>query len=219
MNNIKTNWKVIIENIIHNHHWEENWKAIKNEYNNANIFPPFEQIFAAFNFFDFEATKVVIIGQDPYYLPGQANGLAFSVNASTKLPKSLVNIYKELKEDLGITRENGDLTSWAKQGVLLLNSSLTVKVNQPNSHLHYHWEIITDAIIKYIDQHLNPVIFVLWGNFAIKKKRLIKNNSDYIISSNHPSPLSAYRGFFGSKPFSKINQILAKLKLQLIEWE
>lgn len=219
MKNIKTNWKAIIENIIAEKQWIDNLKAIEKEYEERIIYPPKEQIFNAFNFFNFESTKVVIIGQDPYYLPQQANGLAFSVNLNVKLPKSLINIYKELKTDVGIERKNGDLSSWASQGVLLLNSSLTVRANQPNSHLFYHWDTITNAVIEYIDKNLSPVIFVLWGNFAIKKEALIKNNKQYIIKSNHPSPLSAYRGFFGSKPFSKINEILAKLKLELIKWD
>ncbi len=181
---------------------------IDKEYSKCIVYPPKEQVFDAFRLTSFNNVKVVFIGQDPYHNEFQANGLAFSVSHNVSLPKSLINIYKELDSDLGIKRINGDLTSWAKQGCLMLNATLTVRKNEPTSHKYIKWERFTDNVIKHISDNKTGVIFVLWGNYAKKKLNLIDTTKHHIISSAHPSPLSAYRGFFDSKPFSKINSIL-----------
>lgn len=182
------------------------------------IYPKNESVFKALTLTSLEDIKVVILGQDPYHGPGQANGLAFSVNEGVPLPPSLKNIFKELQSDLGgELRTNGDLSDWARQGVLLLNSSLTVIEGKPNS-MAALWEPVTDEIISRLDERVSPVVFVLWGNNARKKKCLIKNNKDFIIESAHPSPLSANRGFFGTKPFSKINEILRSNGIKPINW-
>ena len=163
---------------------------------------------------------MVIVGQDPYHGVGEAHGLSFSVQKGVKLPPSLKNIYKEIYDDLGIIEPNcGDLTKWAKEGVLLLNSSLTVIKDCPNSHQNIGWSNLTDYIIKKINQKEEPVVFILWGSFARNKKNLITNPTHYIIESPHPSPFSAYNGFFGSKPFSKTNQFLISQGLEPIDWQ
>ena len=187
-------------------------------YQAKTIYPDKQNIFSCFNFFNIEDTKVVIIGQDPYYKPNQANGLAFSVNDNVKLPKSLINIFKELQSDLNIKRTNGNLTDWAKQGVLLLNESLTVEANKPMSHKYLNWCKITDFVIKYLNQHVKHVVYILWGNQAISKKQLIDLNNNLVLTSSHPSPLSAYVSFFGSKPFSKTNNYLIKNNREPIKW-
>ena len=162
----------------------------------------------------------MILGQDPYHGVGEANGLSFSVNKNIKLPPSLKNIYKELLNDLGIDNgNNGDLTPWANQGVLLLNSILTVEKDKPASHKNLGWEIFTDAIIKKLNQKKEPIVFILWGNFAKSKISLITNPNHYIISSSHPSPFSCNYGFFGSRPFSKTNEFLKKNNQKEINWQ
>ena len=161
---------------------------------------------------------MVIVGQDPYHGEGEAMGLSFSVNDGFKLPPSLKNIYKELYEDLGVTRLSGDLTDWTKQGVLLLNSTLTVVKDSPASHAKLGWDKFTDEIIKKVNEKDTPVVFILWGNFAKTKKELITNPKHLIIESNHPSPFSARKGFFGSKPFSKTNEFLKKNNIKEINW-
>jgi uracil-DNA glycosylase len=184
------------------------------------IFPHSKLWFNALNTTPFESVKVVILGQDPYPTPGHAHGLCFSVKADVKpLAKSLINIYKELEDDLAIQNTIGYLQSWAEQGVLLLNSVLTVEAGKANSHQGKGWELFTDAIIKQLNQSETPIIFVLWGAYAQKKGQLIDAAKHSIIKSPHPSPLSAYRGFFASKPFSKINQFLEKNQLQPINWK
>ncbi len=184
------------------------------------IFPHSSLWFNALNTTPFESVKVVILGQDPYPTPGHAHGLCFSVKPDIKpLAKSLVNIYKELADDLDIHNSNGCLQSWAEQGVLLLNSVLTVESGKPNSHQGKGWEEFTDAIIKQLNQSEQPIIFVLWGAYAQKKGSIINTAKHSIIKSPHPSPLSAYRGFFSSHPFSKINQFLKKNQLQPIDWK
>lgn len=187
-------------------------------YQSKIIYPDKQNIFACFNFFNIKDTKVVIIGQDPYYKPDQANGLAFSVNDHVKLPKSLINIFKELESDLSIKRTNGNLTDWAKQGVLLLNESLTVQANKPMSHKYLNWSKITDFVIKYLNQHVEHVVYILWGNQAISKKQLINLDNNLVLTSSHPSPLSAHVSFFGSKPFSKANNYLIKNNFKPIKW-
>lgn len=183
-----------------------------------NIYPSSENIFRALNLTNFKDVKVVIIGQDPYHGENEANGLAFSINNDVKITPSLRNIFKELQNDLNIKRTNTDLSSWAKQGVLLINSILTVEKDKPLSHSDIGWQEITNFIIKYINDNKNHVVFVLWGNYAKKFKNLIDSKKHYVIESPHPSPLSATRGFFGSKPFSKINNYLIKNNQSAIDW-
>ena len=187
-------------------------------YQTKTIYPDKQNIFACFNFFNIKDTKVVIIGQDPYYKPNQANGLAFSVNDNVKLPKSLINIFKELQSDLNIKRTNGNLTDWAKQGVLLLNESLTVEANKSMSHKYLNWSKITDFVIKYLNLHVKHVVYILWSNQAISKKQLINLDNNLVLTSSHPSPLSAHVSFFGSKPFSKANNYLIKNNCEPIKW-
>ena len=191
---------------------------VKKDYQEKTCFPPFEDIFNAFKFNDIDQIKVVILGQDPYHEEHQAHGLSFSILDGNPLPKSLINIYKELYDDVGITRLTGDLTSWAKQGVFLLNNVLTVEKGKANSHKNKGWEIFTSKVIEELNKDEHPKVFVLWGNDAIKKKDIITNSKHLVITSPHPSPLSSYRGFFGSKPFSKINTFLVNNNLEPIDW-
>lgn len=173
------------------------------------IFPPGKQIFAAFDATPFDKVKVVILGQDPYHGPGQANGLCFSVNRGVKPPPSLVNIFKELQADLNIpVPSHGDLSSWAQQGILLLNATLTVRAHEAGSHQNKGWEIFTDKTIQAISKHKTHVVFILWGRYAQSKRALIDESKHHVIASAHPSPLSAHNGFWGSKPFSKTNAYL-----------
>lgn len=191
-----------------------------NEYKNKTIYPNMKDIFNALNFTAYKDVKVVILGQDPYHGPNQAYGLAFSVQKGVKTPPSLVNIYKELNDDLGCyIPNNGYLKSWADQGVLLLNTVLTVRAHEANSHRKIGWEIFTNKIISLLNERKEPIVFILWGSPAIAKKKLITNSHHYIITSPHPSPLSAYRGFFGSKPFSKTNDFLKSINIQPIDWQ
>lgn len=183
----------------------------------AVIYPPKEDRFKAYELTPFEDVKVVILGQDPYHQPGQAMGLSFSVHPGTPLPKSLINIYKELESDLGINKLTGDLSGWAKQGVFLLNTLLTVEESNPLAHKNKGWEIFTDRTIQYLSKRKEPMIFVLWGKNAQQKAGLIQDHH-IILSAPHPSPLSSYRGFFGSKPFSTINSILKKWEQEPIDW-
>ena len=189
------------------------------EYNKYIIYPPMENVFSALNYVKFEDVKVVIVGQDPYHEPGQAMGMSFSVPDGCAIPPSLVNIFKEIKSDVGIDCiQSGDLSRWAKQGVLLLNSVLTVRKGQANSHKGIGWENFTREIIKKLNEREDPVIFVLWGNNAKSLAPLITNKRHFILTSAHPSPLSAYNGFFGCKHFSKINDILKSLGKSPIDW-
>lgn len=183
------------------------------------IYPPGGQIFNAFNHTAFDQVRVVIIGQDPYHGPGQAHGLCFSVPEGIKPPPSLVNIYKELNSDLGISiPKSGDLTAWADQGVLLLNATLTVQAANAGSHQNKGWETFTDTAIQTLNDQREGIAFVLWGSYAQKKGAIIDTNKHYVIKSPHPSPLSAHRGFFGSKPFSKINAYLSQQGQTPIDW-
>ena len=191
---------------------------IENEYKNKAIYPEYKNIFRAMELTDYDDVKVVILGQDPYHGTGEAHGLSFSVREGTKIPPSLRNIFKELKSDVKITKTNGDLTSWARQGVLLLNSVLTVEKDMPASHKGKGWEMFTDNVISYLNEREEPIVFVLWGNYAKEKKKLITNKNHEIIMSAHPSPFSASRGFFGSKPFSKINKFLRENDMDEIKW-
>lgn len=192
---------------------------IDNEYKEKTIYPPKELIYNAFKYKDINEIKVVIIGQDPYFNEGQAHGLCFSVMHGVEEPKSLVNIYKELYYDLEVNPPmDGNLEGWAEQGVFLLNTILTVEKGKPLSHKNKGWEIFTKRVIEELNNDNNPKVFVLWGNEARKLKTLVTNNNHLVIESSHPSPLSAYNGFFGSKPFSKINEFLKSKGLEPIDW-
>lgn len=195
------------------------YNMIMKLYDEKTIYPLKENIFNAFKLTSFENVKVVIMGQDPYHGEGQAHGLSFSVQDNVKIPPSLQNIYKELYSDLGIPPKNtGNLTGWAKEGVLLLNSTLTVEKDKANSHQGLGWQYFTDYVIKVLNLSEKPIVFILWGNFARSKKVLITNPKHLILESPHPSPFSAYNGFFGSKPFSKTNDFLIKNNIKPIDW-
>ena len=188
-------------------------------YETQTVFPPREELFTAFELTPPEAVRVVILGQDPYHEPGQAHGLAFSVRRGVKLPPSLRNIYQELESDLGISpAKDGDLSAWARQGVLLLNTVLTVRAHQPNSHKGKGWEILTDRIISELNHKTTPVVFLLWGANARSKKKLITNPQHVILETVHPSPLSAYGGFFGCRHFSQANRVLEQSGQVPIDW-
>lgn len=212
-------WTEILSPIKNSEYFTELWAKVKQEYATTKCFPPKNQIFRALELTPFEEIKVVIIGQDPYHNDFQANGLCFSVSDQVPAPPSLRNIFKELYEDLGVIKKSNELDSWAKQGVLMLNATLTVRAHEANSHHHLGWEKFTDFIIKEISEKKENVVFVLWGSFAQKKQTLIKAEKHYILKATHPSPLSANRGgFFGTKPFSKINNFLKLKGKKEIEW-
>jgi len=193
---------------------------LDNEYKNNIIYPQGKDVYAALRLTSYKDTRVLILGQDPYHEPHQAHGLAFSVNKDVEIPPSLINIYKELNTDLGCSiPSHGDLTKWAKQGVLLLNAVLTVRAHQANSHKGYGWETLTDEIIQKLNEKEQPIVFILWGASARSKKQFINNPKHLVIESVHPSPLSAYNGFFGSKPFSKTNNFLIQANLKPIDWQ
>lgn len=215
---INKNWDIVLKEEFNKDYFKELGIFIKNEYKTKTVFPPYENIFDALRLTDYDKVKVVILGQDPYHGLGEAHGLSFSVKENVKKPPSLQNIFKELYNDLGITRTKSDLTDWAEEGVLLLNSIMTVVKDTPLSHKNKGWEIFTDNIIKKLNEREEPVIFLLWGSFARSKKELITNSRHKIIESVHPSPLSANRGFFGSKPFSKINKYLKEMGKEEIKW-
>lgn len=213
-------FKEIIEAEFEKEYYKTLHKFIENEYKQKVIFPPKEEIFNALNLCELESVKVVILGQDPYHGINQANGLAFSVKKGERIPPSLLNIYKELNKDLELPiPKHGDLTSWAKQGVLLLNNVLTVEEGKANSHKGYGWETFTLNIVKAINEREKPLVFILWGNNAIEKKQYIDTDKHLVLTSVHPSPLSASRGFFGSKPFSKANEFLVANAIEPINWE
>lgn len=192
---------------------------VKEEYKNKTIYPKPNEVFNAFRYTDFDNVKVVILGQDPYHGPNQAEGLSFSVSDDVLKPPSLKNIFKELESDLGIPfPQHNSLKPWAKQGVLLLNAVLTVEEHKPASHKGKGWEIFTDDVINILNKREKPIVFILWGAFARSKKSLITNKQHYIIESAHPSPFSARNGFFGSKPFSKTNKFLREKGLEEIDW-
>lgn len=217
---IGNDWDNKLEIIWNSEGFKKFYKIIENEYNTKTIFPPKDYIFNALKLTPYSNTKVVIVGQDPYHGVGEAHGLSFSVQEGIKIPPSLQNIYKELKDDLNIPIHNkGDLTKWGKEGVLMLNAVLTVEKDKPASHRNLGWELLTDYIIKILNQKEEPVVFILWGNFAKEKTKFITNPNHYIITSPHPSPFSARNGFFGSKPFSKTNNFLKSKNLKEIDWD
>ena len=211
-------WTEILAPIKNSDYFKTLWQKVKEEYASSKCFPPKNQIFRAIELTPFEQVKVVIIGQDPYHNDFQANGLCFSVSEEVAAPPSLKNIFTELKEDLGILRTKKELDDWAEQGVLLLNATLSVKAHSPNSHKDLGWEKFTDFVIKEISEKKENVVFVLWGAFAQKKEELIDSSKHFIIKSAHPSPFSVYRGFYGSRPFSKINDYLKSKNLEAISW-
>ena len=216
---IGNDWDEKLSIIWNSQGFQRFYQKIMHEYDTKTIFPPKNYIFNALKLTSYENTKVVIVGQDPYHGEGEAHGLSFSVQQGVKVPPSLQNIYKELYSDLNINpKDNGDLTNWAKQGVLLLNAVLTVEKDKAASHRNMGWELLTDYIIKTLNMKDTPVVFILWGNFAKEKAKFITNPHHYIITSSHPSPFSAYSGFFGSKPFSKTNDFLLKNGLVPIDW-
>lgn len=201
-------WDLVLHDEMQKSYFKYIKDFIKEERLSKTIYPPAKDLFNAFRLTDFKDIKVVILGQDPYHGEKEAMGLSFSVRRGVRTPPSLRNIFKELKDDLKIERTDTDLSDWARQGVFLLNTVLTVEKDKANSHKDIGWEIFTDFVIKQINDKLNNVVFILWGKQARDKKRLITNPNHYIIESAHPSPLSAYNGFFGSKPFSKTNNYL-----------
>ena len=215
---INKKWDIVLKDEIKKDYFRKLGIFVKNEYKTKMIFPPYQNIFDALRFTDYDDVKVVILGQDPYHGLGEAHGLSFSVKEHIKMPPSLQNMFKELYNDLGIKRTKSDLTDWAHEGVLLLNSIMTVEKDKPLSHKDKGWEIFTDTVISKLNEREEPVIFVLWGSFARSKKELITNKRHKIIESVHPSPLSANRGFFGSKPYSKINNYLKEMNKEEIKW-
>ncbi|QUH31305.1 uracil-DNA glycosylase [Vallitalea guaymasensis] len=216
----ENDWQELLNDEFDKEYYKKLRHQLKNEYSNYTIYPDMYDIFNALHYTSYENVKVVILGQDPYHGPNQAHGLSFSVKKGVRIPPSLVNIYKELNNDLDCKiPSHGNLTKWAKQGILLLNASLTVRASKPSSHSKIGWQIFTDKIISLLNQREEPVVFILWGNYAISKEKLITNDRHYIIKSVHPSPLSASRGFFGSKPFSKANEFLKSINKEEIDWQ
>lgn len=216
---IGNDWDDILEKEFDKEYYQKLRIFLNQEYQNYTIYPKAKDLYNALRFTPYQDVKVVILGQDPYHEPDQAFGLAFAVKKGVKLPPSLKNIYKEMENDLGIkTPNHGDLTSLAKQGVLLLNTVLTVREHQANSHANKGWEILTDEIIKKLNEKNTPVVFILWGNNARSKKKFIDQKKHLIIESAHPSPLSAHNGFFGSRPFSRTNDFLIKSGMTPIDF-
>ncbi|MBO5726438.1 MAG: uracil-DNA glycosylase [Clostridia bacterium] len=219
--NIGNDWDEILKDEWEKPYYLELRQFLKNEYSTKTIYPPMQDIFNALRYTSFEDTKVVIIGQDPYHGPNQAHGLCFSVKEGVEPPPSLKNMFKEIQTDLGITEppHYGELTKWAKQGVLMLNNVLTVRAGTPNSHKGMGWEKVTDRIISELNKKTTPVVFLLWGNNAITKAKIINNPIHTKLTTVHPSPLSAYNGFFGCKHFSKTNELLQRAGLKPIDWQ
>jgi len=220
MSMIENDWLTVLNEEFKKPYYKELYQFVRREYLQTQVFPPADDIFNAFHLTPLSEVKVVIIGQDPYHNVGQAHGLCFSVKPDVDIPPSLVNIYQELHDDLGCyIPNNGYLVKWAKQGVLMLNSVLTVRAHMANSHQGKGWEKFTDAAIRALDEQDRPIVFILWGRPAQSKKSMLHNPHHLILEAPHPSPLSAYRGFFGSKPFSKTNQFLAEHGLAPIDWQ
>ena len=217
---INNDWLDALKGEFSKPYYRELFKKVNEEYSRYQIFPPADDIFNAFHLTPLSKVKVVILGQDPYHNVGQAHGLCFSVKKGVDIPPSLVNIYKELHDDLGCTIPNhGCLTKWAEQGVLMLNTVLTVRAHQANSHRGIGWEQFTDAVIRAVDAQDRPIVFLLWGRPAQMKKSMLHNPKHLILEAPHPSPLSAYRGFFGCKHFSQTNAFLEKNGLAPIDWQ
>ena len=220
MSKINNDWKEILEEEFKKEYFLKLKEILEEEYKNYTVYPPKKDILNAFLLTPYSEVKVVLLGQDPYHQRGQAHGLAFSVNYGIKTPPSLVNMYKELQDDLGLyIPNNGFLEKWAKQGVLLLNTTLTVRDSQANSHSGIGWQTFTDNVIKSLNEREKPIIFILWGNNAKSKEKFIDTNKHYILKGVHPSPLSANKGFFGCKHFSEANRILKNLGEKEIDWQ
>ena len=220
MGMIQNDWLEPLKPEFRKPYYAELFRFVQNEYATRKIFPPADDIFNAFHLTPLHEVKVVILEQDPYHNDGQAHGLCFSVKPDVDIPPSLVNIYQELHDDLGCyIPNNGCLTKWAEQGVLLLNTVLTVRAHQANSHRGVGWEEFTDAAIRILNEQDRPIVFILWGSPAQKKAQMLHNPKHLILKAPHPSPLSAYRGFFGSRPFSQTNDFLIKNGLTPIDWQ
>lgn len=216
---LNTQWNSFLSDIVKSNNFIQLNNFIDREYKNRVVYPQYDDIFRAFNLLDPSEVKVVIIGQDPYHGVNQANGLAFSISKNCKIPPSLKNIFKELCDDIGcLYPDNGDLTQWAKEGVLLINSVLTVENSKPNSHKNHGWELFTSNVIENLSHRYKHIAFILWGIPSQKKETLIDATKHLILKAPHPSPLSSYRGFFGSKPFSKVNQYLKEHSKKEINW-
>ena len=219
MVHIGNDWDDILKDEFKSDYYLKIRSVLKSEYSKYTIFPSMYDIFNALKYTSYANTRVVILGQDPYHELGQSHGLSFSVQRGIKIPPSLVNIYKELNSDIGMKiPSHGELTSWATQGVLLLNATLTVRLGQANSHQSIGWGIFTDEVIKKLNERNEPIVFILWGGNARSKKKYITNPNHLIIESAHPSPLSAYNGFFGSRPFSRANEFLISKGFEPINW-
>lgn len=217
---ITNDWLTELEPEFHKPYYKDLYQFVLHEYNTSQVFPPADDIFNAFHLTPLSQVKVVIIGQDPYHNVGQAHGLCFSVKPEVEIPPSLVNIYKELHDDLGCyIPNNGYLVKWARQGVLMLNTVLTVRAHMANSHRGKGWEEFTDAAIKALNRQDRPIVFILWGRPAQMKERMLNNPNHLILKAPHPSPLSAYNGFFGSKPFSQTNRFLEEHGVTPIDWQ
>lgn len=217
---IQNDWLDALKEEFRQPYYKKLFQTVNEEYRTRQIFPPADDIFNAFHLTPLHEVKVVILGQDPYHGEGQAHGLCFSVRPGVDIPPSLVNIYQELHDDLGCTIPNhGYLTKWAKQGVLLLNTVLTVRAHQANSHKGIGWEEFTDAAIRKLNEQDRPIVFMLWGRPAQAKKSMLHNPKHLILEAPHPSPLSAYRGFFGSRPFSQANRFLEAQGVEPVDWQ
>lgn len=219
MGTLSADWLEALSGEFRKPYYKKLYDTVNQEYRTRQIFPPADDIFNAFSYTPLEKVKVVILGQDPYHNVGQAHGLCFSVKKGVEVPPSLVNIYKELNDDLGCpVPTHGCLTKWAEQGVLMLNTVLTVRAHQANSHRGIGWEEFTDAAIEVLNKQDRPIVFILWGAPAQRKEKMLNNKKHLILKAPHPSPLSAYRGFFGSKPFSQTNQFLTEQGVEPIDW-
>ena len=217
---ISNDWLPVFQGEFRKPYYKQLYQTVMKEYNTRKIYPAPDDIFNAFQLTPFHKVKAVILGQDPYHGEGQAHGLCFSVKPDVEIPPSLVNIYQELHDDCGCyIPDNGYLTKWAEQGVLLLNTVLTVRAHQANSHRGIGWEEFTDAAIRRLNEEDRPIVFILWGRPAQMKKSMLTNPNHLILEAPHPSPLSAYRGFFGSKPFSKTNEFLVAHGVEPIDWQ
>lgn len=216
---IDASWKEQLQPEFDKEYFEKLTDFVRREYATTTVYPPASLIFNAFDLCPFDKVRVVIIGQDPYHGPGQAHGLCFSVNKGIAFPPSLLNIFKEIKDDIGTPiPESGDLTHWARQGVLLLNATLTVRAHQAGSHQRQGWEEFTDAVIRQLNENKEHLVFILWGSYAQKKGAIIDRNKHLVLSSAHPSPLSAWHGFFGNHHFSLTNQYLVNHGGEAIRW-
>lgn len=217
---LKNSWNDYLKDEFNKDYYLNLRRFLINEYKSRTIYPDKYDIFNALHYTDYNDVKVVILGQDPYHGPNQAHGLSFSVKPGVRIPPSILNIYKEINNDLGcFIPNNGYLKKWSDQGVLLLNTVLTVRAGEANSHKNIGWENFTDKVISILNERNDPIVFILWGRNAQNKQKLINNPIHFIVKSTHPSPLSAHRGFFGSKPFSKTNNFLTSINKKPIDWQ